>query len=270
VFAIASKEMEKMSAIAIAPTELTDVELSEAIESTGAFSARLYAQGEDTTEVESHLDHLIAEFERRQTTWTPDVAESTVSGETEVRLRRFSARGVTVDAERVEQAAEMIGRELYGTDCVDWYRRSDESLDGVRFEPMRLVGCGSERAHYAAPFRVAEVQPPTRMTVRAAVDRLGRDHVRHLLATRQSFSTRAHGMWFANQLEAFEAYSVLADADVAEVVDLVAEVTDPPCGRAYCREHEVCSCDMVDEPVSRFARNEWGDGTTTPIHGRRS
>ncbi|MHB1571455.1 MAG: hypothetical protein ACYC0H_19930 [Solirubrobacteraceae bacterium] len=50
------------------PIYLTDAELSEAIEAAGANSARLYARGLDTTEVDSRLDDLIAEFERRQQT----------------------------------------------------------------------------------------------------------------------------------------------------------------------------------------------------------
>lgn len=265
-----------MGAIAIAPpielSGMTDAELSDEIESTGAISARLYAQGIDTTEVDERLDALMAEFDRRQTASHGAVTSERMQPDEVQPQRRYSARRVTVDAETIEQAAELIGRELYGADYVDWYRRADRSPDGVRFEPIRNVGCGSQRAHFAAPFRVAEVQPQTRMTVEAAIDRLGADHVRCLLAKRESFSSRAHGMWFANQLDAFEAYSVLADADVAEVVELVAEaeVSDPPCGRAYCRTHEICSCDIGDEPVGRFAVNEWGDGTTTPIYERRS
>jgi len=46
-------------------TELSNAELSDAIESTGAMSSRLYAQGADTSEVDARLDDLMAEFERR-------------------------------------------------------------------------------------------------------------------------------------------------------------------------------------------------------------
>ena len=45
--------------------QLSDVELSEAIESTGAMAARLYAQDADTTEIDARLDELIGEHDRR-------------------------------------------------------------------------------------------------------------------------------------------------------------------------------------------------------------
>lgn len=54
--------------------------------------------------------------------------------------------------------------------------------------------------------------------VDAAIDRFGRDHVRLILRDQwDSFVSRAWGMWFSNQLDAFENYVTLANADPAEL-----------------------------------------------------
>lgn len=45
--------------------EMTDTELSEAIESTGAMANRLYCEGCDTAKVDARLDELMAEADRR-------------------------------------------------------------------------------------------------------------------------------------------------------------------------------------------------------------
>jgi len=47
-------------------TELTDLELSDAIESTCNMASSLYDQKVDTTEVDAQVDMLIAEFDRRE------------------------------------------------------------------------------------------------------------------------------------------------------------------------------------------------------------
>jgi hypothetical protein len=45
---------------------LTDQELSEAFESACAIAARQYADGCDTTEIDSQVDLLMAELDARQ------------------------------------------------------------------------------------------------------------------------------------------------------------------------------------------------------------